>query len=275
MVRPRLPGTPGRHRRGHPGTDPLAGRAGIRGEGIRVVLHPLLGHERSSPTAAPQVLRRWDRPRLRTPARARRAAAHARQTHCLGTPRAGLRTAGAADGQTGPVLLVRTGTRQIRRSARGGQGRGALHGFLPVVRRPADRQPRPALRPGCAGRLVHEHARPGGAPRPPGADGVLDRPPPPMGAATAHGRARPGGAAQPSRPCRAGHGEAAARLDAPLRESAARHVGTVVRTLDAAAADENPVPREELLLHYLHMDLNRWGFVPAEESLLGVLASAN
>jgi hypothetical protein len=53
------------------------------------------------------------------------------------------------------------------------------------------------------------------------------------------------------------------------------HVETVVRTLDAAAADRNPVPREGLLLHYLHMDLNRWGFVPAEESLLGVLASAN
>ncbi|MCX5115213.1 hypothetical protein OOK13_43585 [Streptomyces sp. NBC_00378] len=34
---------------------------------------------------------------------------------------------------------------------------------------------------------------------------------------------------------------------------------------------EGPV----LLLHYLHMDLNRWGFVPAEECLLGVLASAN
>ncbi|MBT2406298.1 MULTISPECIES: thiopeptide-type bacteriocin biosynthesis protein [unclassified Streptomyces] len=72
-----------------------------------------------------------------------------------------------------------------------------------------------------------------------------------------------------------GTGEAAARLDAPLRESAERQAGTVVRTLDAAAADENPVAREGLLLHYLHMDLNRWGFVPAEESLLGVLASAN
>ncbi|MFJ6610509.1 hypothetical protein ACIQPT_09525 [Streptomyces sp. NPDC091289] len=54
-----------------------------------------------------------------------------------------------------------------------------------------------------------------------------------------------------------------------------RHVETVVRTLGEAAADKNPVPRQELLLHYLHMDLNRWGFVPAEGSLLGVLASAN
>ncbi|MGW5848661.1 lantibiotic dehydratase C-terminal domain-containing protein [Streptomyces sp. NPDC055254] len=72
-----------------------------------------------------------------------------------------------------------------------------------------------------------------------------------------------------------GTAEAEGRLDAPLRESAVRHTGTVVRVLDAAAADENPVPRAELLLHYLHMDLNRWGFVPAEECLLGVLASAN
>ncbi|MFF7727393.1 thiopeptide-type bacteriocin biosynthesis protein [Streptomyces sp. NPDC008001] len=72
-----------------------------------------------------------------------------------------------------------------------------------------------------------------------------------------------------------GTGEAAARLGVPLRESAARQVETVVRTLDAAPAVHNPVPREELLLHYLHMDLNRWGFVPAEESLLGVLAAAN
>ncbi|MCF4139609.1 thiopeptide-type bacteriocin biosynthesis protein [Streptomyces sp. Tue 6430] len=72
-----------------------------------------------------------------------------------------------------------------------------------------------------------------------------------------------------------GTGEAAARLDDGLRQSVGAHVERVVRTLDAAAADQNPRSREELLLHYLHMDLNRWGFVPAEESLLGVLASAN
>ncbi|MEU5399944.1 lantibiotic dehydratase C-terminal domain-containing protein [Streptomyces sp. NPDC005963] len=71
-----------------------------------------------------------------------------------------------------------------------------------------------------------------------------------------------------------GTGEAAHRLDAPLRESMERQVETVVGTLEAAALDGNPVPRESLLLNYLHMDLNRWGFVPAEESLLGVLASA-
>ncbi|MFI0978260.1 lantibiotic dehydratase C-terminal domain-containing protein [Streptomyces sp. NPDC021093] len=72
-----------------------------------------------------------------------------------------------------------------------------------------------------------------------------------------------------------GTGEALARLSTPLQESTTRHVETVVHTLDVAMADKNPVPREELLLHYLHMDLNRWGFVPAEESLLGVLASSN
>lgn len=72
-----------------------------------------------------------------------------------------------------------------------------------------------------------------------------------------------------------GTGRATARLDPRLRESLETHIETVVRTLDGAAADRNPVPRSMLLLHYLHMDLNRWGFVPAEESLLGVLASAN
>nr|WP_237539232.1 thiopeptide-type bacteriocin biosynthesis protein [Streptomyces sp. SID4951] len=72
-----------------------------------------------------------------------------------------------------------------------------------------------------------------------------------------------------------GTGGTTARLDPRLGESVEAHIETVVRTLDGAAADRNPVPRSTLLLHYLHMDLNRWGFVPAEESLLGVLASAN
>ncbi|MFD9718888.1 lantibiotic dehydratase C-terminal domain-containing protein [Streptomyces sp. NPDC059076] len=71
-----------------------------------------------------------------------------------------------------------------------------------------------------------------------------------------------------------GVGQASLRLGEPLRESVTTQVETVVRTLDAAALDNNPVRREVLLLNYLHMDLNRWGFVPAEESLLGVLASA-
>ncbi len=46
-----------------------------------------------------------------------------------------------------------------------------------------------------------------------------------------------------------------------------------MRTLDRAAAAGVPVERAVLLLHYLHMDLNRWGFVPAEESLLGIVAA--
>ncbi|WP_055699103.1 lantibiotic dehydratase C-terminal domain-containing protein [Streptomyces silaceus] len=74
---------------------------------------------------------------------------------------------------------------------------------------------------------------------------------------------------------RAAKGTKEASVEASLQESVVRQVGTVVRTLDAAEADGNPVPRQSLLLHYLHMDLNRWGFVPAEESLLGVLASAD
>ncbi|MEU0451643.1 thiopeptide-type bacteriocin biosynthesis protein [Streptomyces sp. NPDC006129] len=72
-----------------------------------------------------------------------------------------------------------------------------------------------------------------------------------------------------------GTGEAAVRLEDGLRRSVGAHVARVVHTLDAAAVDRNPRSREELLLNYLHMDLNRWGFVPAEESLLGVLASAD
>lgn len=52
------------------------------------------------------------------------------------------------------------------------------------------------------------------------------------------------------------------------------HVGTVLRTLDRAEAAGVTVPRPQLLLYYLHMDLNRWGFVPAEETLLGIVAAS-
>ncbi|MEV6978354.1 thiopeptide-type bacteriocin biosynthesis protein [Kitasatospora sp. NPDC093806] len=72
---------------------------------------------------------------------------------------------------------------------------------------------------------------------------------------------------------RAAGGTAAAVPDGRRLEAVRAHVDTVVRTLDGAENDGNPVPRPVLLLHYLHMDLNRWGFVPAEESLLGVLAA--
>ncbi|NUR84974.1 MAG: hypothetical protein HOY71_12895 [Nonomuraea sp.] len=46
-------------------------------------------------------------------------------------------------------------------------------------------------------------------------------------------------------------------------------VAAVVDTLDRAE-----LPREHLLLQYVHMELNRWGFVPAEECLLGILAES-
>ena len=49
----------------------------------------------------------------------------------------------------------------------------------------------------------------------------------------------------------------------------------MVTTLNRAEAVRNPVPRPELLLHYLHMEMNRWGFVPAEEFALGVVASTS
>ena len=50
-------------------------------------------------------------------------------------------------------------------------------------------------------------------------------------------------------------------------------VAQVVRTLDRADALDLPVERAHLLLHYLHMDLNRWGLMPAEECLLGIAAA--
>lgn len=65
-----------------------------------------------------------------------------------------------------------------------------------------------------------------------------------------------------------------AHLGDDLGASVEGQVATVVRTLDRAAADGNPVPRWTPLLNSLHMDLNRWGFVPAEECLLDMLASA-
>ncbi|GII62081.1 hypothetical protein Skr01_21660 [Sphaerisporangium krabiense] len=59
-----------------------------------------------------------------------------------------------------------------------------------------------------------------------------------------------------------------------LRHGLDEHVGQVVAALDRAEREDNPVPRPVLLLHYLHMEMNRWGFVPAEECGLGVLAAS-
>lgn len=73
---------------------------------------------------------------------------------------------------------------------------------------------------------------------------------------------------------RAADGIGTVDLDAGPRDGVSGQVAAVVRTLDRAGAEGSPVPRPVLLLHYLHMDLNRWGFVPPEECLLGILASA-
>ncbi|MFI6499650.1 thiopeptide-type bacteriocin biosynthesis protein [Nonomuraea typhae] len=50
------------------------------------------------------------------------------------------------------------------------------------------------------------------------------------------------------------------------------HVKTIVETLDRAGREDVAIPRPALLLHYLHMEMNRWGFMPAEECALGILA---
>lgn len=58
------------------------------------------------------------------------------------------------------------------------------------------------------------------------------------------------------------------------RELLREHAAVVASTLDHAEAQGNPVDRTELLLDYMHMDINRWGFVPVEEVLLGIVAAA-
>jgi hypothetical protein len=58
-----------------------------------------------------------------------------------------------------------------------------------------------------------------------------------------------------------------------LIERLTGYAAGVVGLLDRAGAMGNPVSRDQLLLHYLHMDLNRWGFLPAEECLLGLIAA--
>ncbi|MEZ5094790.1 MAG: hypothetical protein R2731_00800 [Nocardioides sp.] len=40
-------------------------------------------------------------------------------------------------------------------------------------------------------------------------------------------------------------------------------------------AADAPVEPEQLLIEYLHMELNRWGLMPAEECLLGVVAGTS
>lgn len=62
-------------------------------------------------------------------------------------------------------------------------------------------------------------------------------------------------------------------LPPALAAAVAEYVEGVAGTLDAAELLKVPVPRKDLLLHYLHMDLNRWGIAPAEEYLVGRLAA--
>lgn len=52
------------------------------------------------------------------------------------------------------------------------------------------------------------------------------------------------------------------------------HVRTVVSTLDEVTEFNSELNRFDLLLNYLHMDINRWGFVPAEEALLGMVTTS-
>lgn len=60
---------------------------------------------------------------------------------------------------------------------------------------------------------------------------------------------------------------------ARVLEALAAHGRCVVTALDQAAAVGAGVDRVTLLRHLLHMDLNRWGLHPAEELVLGVIAS--
>jgi thiopeptide-type bacteriocin biosynthesis protein len=72
---------------------------------------------------------------------------------------------------------------------------------------------------------------------------------------------------------------AAARVESaqpvvrPLLDAISGHVASVVDVLDRAEAARNPIPRVRLLLDLVHMDLNRWGYLPADECTLGLIAA--
>jgi hypothetical protein len=51
------------------------------------------------------------------------------------------------------------------------------------------------------------------------------------------------------------------------------HAAVVAETVGRARAASVPVDPANLLLQYVHLDLNRWGFSPGEECLLGIIAS--
>lgn len=66
---------------------------------------------------------------------------------------------------------------------------------------------------------------------------------------------------------------AAPSPDPRTLQAVAAHGRRVVAALDRARAAGAGVDRITLLRHLLHMDLNRWGLHPAEELVLGVIAS--
>ncbi|MFD8492786.1 lantibiotic dehydratase C-terminal domain-containing protein [Amycolatopsis sp. NPDC059657] len=51
------------------------------------------------------------------------------------------------------------------------------------------------------------------------------------------------------------------------------HAAVVAETVGRARTAGVPVDPANLLLQYVHLDLNRWGFAPGEECLLGIIAS--
>jgi thiopeptide-type bacteriocin biosynthesis protein len=59
----------------------------------------------------------------------------------------------------------------------------------------------------------------------------------------------------------------------PFSAALGAHIAEVVKVLNRAEAMRNPVPRERLLLELLHMDINRWGYLPADECTLGLIAA--
>ncbi len=61
-------------------------------------------------------------------------------------------------------------------------------------------------------------------------------------------------------------------LDPGRRAAVDELSAAICGTLDAAALAGVPVARDALLLEYLHMEMNRWGLMPAEECLLGLFA---
>ena len=52
-------------------------------------------------------------------------------------------------------------------------------------------------------------------------------------------------------------------------------IGALTTVLDRAEDDAPAVPRRRLLLELMHMEMNRWGLMPAEECLVGLTVAAD